>query len=149
MICAFLNPQTPNSNCPRSLIPKGPAGFAITSQLQSPPPPSQAPPCLCPLDLSRAVKTPQQCLFSFDGQKSTWEACGNAALESVDLNLTLCLPNKLLVDAVCCCCSVAKHVPLFVTPWTAARRAPLSSKSLSRRNKLSSRVYSNSCPLSQ
>ena len=27
----------------------------------------------------------------------------------------------------CCCCSVAKLCPVFSTPWTAARQAPLSS----------------------
>ena len=43
---------------------------------------------------------------------------------------------------VCCfCCSVAKSYPTFATPWNAAARLPYPS--------LSSRVGTNSCPLSQ
>ena len=42
---------------------------------------------------------------------------------------------------LCCCCSVDKSCWTFTTPWTASLQAPLSSPS--------SRVCSNSCPLSQ
>ena len=41
----------------------------------------------------------------------------------------------------CCCCSIAKSVWLFVTPWTAAGRLPYPS--------LSPWVCSNSCSVSQ
>ena len=33
-------------------------------------------------------------------------------------------PESLFITSCCCCCS---HVQLFVTPWTAACQAPLSS----------------------